>query len=116
MSIALDVGQEWTVMKMRLIDADALLKKCIEGDGSDKFTEGYNFAVQEISAYIALAPTIGAEPVRQGKWIYGMLDNCNQYYCSECGNYAYWDTDYGQQLFDFCPRCGAKMREGKQDG
>lgn len=43
---------------MRPIDADALLKKCIEGDGDNKFTEGYNFAVQEISAYITFAPAV----------------------------------------------------------
>jgi hypothetical protein len=32
------------------------------------------------------------------------------YYCSNCENDAYWDTDYGQQLFDFCHNCGADMR------
>lgn len=31
------------------------------------------------------------------------------YYCSNCEGEAYWDTDYGQQLFGFCPNCGAKM-------
>jgi len=31
------------------------------------------------------------------------------YYCSNCEEEAYWDTDYGQQLFGFCPSCGAKM-------
>lgn len=29
--------------------------------------------------------------------------------CSICGNEAYWDTDYGQQLFDYCPYCGSRM-------
>lgn len=29
--------------------------------------------------------------------------------CSACHNEAYWDTDYGQQLFPYCPYCGAKM-------
>lgn len=33
------------------------------------------------------------------------------YYCPFCGNEAYWDTDYGQQLFDFCPYCGEPMKE-----
>lgn len=31
-------------------------------------------------------------------------------YCPFCGNEAYWDTDYGQQEFDFCPYCGEDMR------
>lgn len=32
------------------------------------------------------------------------------YICSACGSEAYWDTDYGQQLFDYCPYCGAYNR------
>ncbi len=31
-------------------------------------------------------------------------------YCSVCYGEAYFDTDYGQQLFDYCPNCGADMR------
>ena len=59
------------------------------------------------------------EPQRmKGKWIKGIdIPNRNPYlhladamYCSECHNEAYWDTDYGQQLFDYCPNCGAYMR------
>ena len=66
-------------------------------------------------------------PVRYGKWIdgkdipeserrrhpYSYLPECK--YCSECHNEAYWDTDYGQQLFDYCPYCGAKM-DGEDNG
>ena len=32
------------------------------------------------------------------------------YVCSICSREAYWDTDYGQQLFDYCPYCGAYSR------
>ena len=60
-------------------------------------------------------------PVVHGKWIYGKdipeqerkkhpykyLPEC--FYCSECYTEAYWDTDYGQQLFNYCPDCGAEM-------
>lgn len=102
--------------EVRLIDANALLKKCIEGDGDNKFTKGYNFAVQEISAYITLAPTIEPE-VRHGRWAYGYNSEAGMlcHFCTVCGNEAYWDTDYGQQLFKFCPNCGAYMREGGAD-
>jgi hypothetical protein len=37
------------------------------------------------------------------------------YYCSECKNEAYCDTNYGQQLFDYCPYCGANMRRQKDE-
>lgn len=59
---------------------------------------------------------------RVGHWIDGEdVPNRNPYlhilgikFCSECLNEAYWDTDYGQQLFDFCPYCGARM-EGEKE-
>ena len=35
-------------------------------------------------------------------------------YCSNCHNEAYWDTDYGQQLFDYCPYCGSKMEKNDE--
>ena len=38
------------------------------------------------------------------------------YYCRFCFNEAYWDTDYGQQLFAYCPYCGKKMKNrGKKN-
>ena len=45
--------------------------------------------------------------VKRGKWFH--INNEGFIYCSECNHEAYWDTDYGQQLFDYCPYCGAKM-------
>ena len=47
------------------------------------------------------------QPVKRGRWYH--INNEGIIYCSECQNEAYWDTDYGQQLFDYCPYCGAKM-------
>lgn len=58
--------------------------------------------------------------VRHGKWIKGTKEMLREYgyyersdikFCSECKHEAYWDTDYGQQLFDYCPYCGARMAE-----
>lgn len=97
--------------EIRLIDENALLKKCIEGDGNNKFTEGYNFAVQEISAYIALAPTIDAQPVKRGEW-----ERTDMFVkCSECGVELLDDAFFGIHVFDdgympYCPNCGAKMK------
>lgn len=30
-------------------------------------------------------------------------------YCSNCLHEAYCDTDYGEQLFKYCPYCGYEM-------
>ena len=65
-------------------------------------------------------------PVRYGRWIDGLEVSgemrkkrpffflANVKYCSACWNEAYWDTDYGQQLFDYCPYCGADMQKELQ--
>ena len=67
-------------------------------------------------------------PARYGKWVLGkdipewirrehpaymFLPDVK--YCSACYNEAYWDTDYGQQLFVYCPYCGADMKRGIYD-
>lgn len=48
---------------------------------------------------------------KKGKWIKGAeISNRyleDVYYCSNCHKQAYWDTDYDQQLFDYCPYCGS---------
>lgn len=108
--------------EVRLIDANALLKKCIEGDGDNEFTEGYNFAVQEISAYIELAPTIEAEPVRHGRWIEVTKHRdengaiLNDYECSEC--FAMLKDSDSEQIKDerFCYNCGVRMDGGADNG
>jgi hypothetical protein len=60
-----------------------------------------------ISDVVANMPAADAQPVKHGRWFH--INNDGIIYCSECKNEAYWDTDYGQQLFDYCPYCGAKM-------
>lgn len=52
-------------------------------------------------------PATDVQPVKRGKWLH--INDDGIIFCSECENEAYWDTDYGQQLFDFCPYCGARM-------
>lgn len=55
------------------------------------------------------APTIEADPVVHGEWV---QNDIGIYFCSVCDSEAYWDTDYGQQLFPCCPYCGTPM-DGK---
>ena len=52
---------------------------------------------------------IDVQPVKRGKWLHFNSDGI--IFCSECKHEAYWDTDYGQQLFDYCPYCGARMKQ-----
>lgn len=56
--------------------------------------------------------------VKRGKWIDDDTQpkiigiNATQI-CSVCRHEAFWDTDYGQEvtLFDYCPYCGADLRD-----
>jgi len=62
------------------------------------------------------------DAVKHGEWKKGKdFPSCprvkfisDAYYCSVCENEAFYDTDYGQQLFNFCPNCGADMRGDTQ--
>jgi hypothetical protein len=72
-------------------------------------TESYDVAIDCMTKCIE-KKAADVQPVKHGRWFH--INNGGIIYCSECENEAYWDTDYGQQLFDFCPYCGAKMIKG----
>lgn len=100
---------------MRLIDADALTD-----DVLDAFMKSDR--ARDVIKHIQFAPTISPDSLRpKGRWedfYEGKFDN-PLYVCSECMEYALWKTEYDmlfrsgvvQVLSDFCPHCGADMRE-----
>ena len=53
------------------------------------------------------APTVEAESIKHGKWVFNEHQSCNEksYFCSEC---ATGESDYGTD--NFCSNCGADMR------
>lgn len=100
---------------MRLIDADALIK-AIPNTDADIFENCRRCNLldkEQVIAIINNAPTIEAEPVRQGKWIGteydGYADGSPIYYewiCSECKTI----TEDDEPIWNYCPHCGAKMK------
>ena len=80
------------------------LNKCKEDPLFDPDMARICFA---ISIFIENMAAADVQPVKHGRWFH--LTDESIVYCSECNSEAYWDTDYGQQLFDYCPYCGAKM-------
>lgn len=71
---------------------------------------------------IEIVPKVDAQPVRHGKWIHGR-EVCREYIgitlvsvqyehwkCSACG----YRTE-GEPLWKYCPNCGAKMDERKEE-
>ena len=95
---------------MRLIDGDALKAKfcnhCDERDCKPDATDTVYGCV--IADTIDNMPTIEAEPVKHGRWMY-------PFYCSECGFAPYYSSDL---TYNYCPNCGARMvlKEDKDNG
>lgn len=90
---------------MRIIDADFVKQRIKETMLPD-----YVYSTRRINNEIDAAPTIDAEPVRHGKWLYS-----RQYgtYCSECGAAAFEivGEQYSKLHTRYCWECGAKMDE-----
>ena len=59
-----------------------------------------------------LMPTIEAEPVKHGRWLYKELcfkgDKTPTDYTYECSVCGY---KWGEDIYRYCPNCGAKMDE-----
>lgn len=93
---------------MRLIDADAL-KSYIDCGHLRPPTETC-FSELDVVRMLDKQPTIDAEPVRHGRWLEsekGVFPSyCGK--CSECGA--------TREREKYCPRCGAKMDGGAEDG
>ena len=97
----------------RLIDADKLKQHYAWWPENERTV---------LDQIVDVQPTVEAVPVVHGKWIDGLdvpkeererqpyVYLHGEKYCSACYEEAYFDTDYGQQFFDYCPNCGAKMK------
>lgn len=102
---------------MRLIDADALMKKYNLKDATkygnrDAEQQNHSYSTMmlyEVADMIDDAPTIEAVPVVHGEWVKAKYDA--EYECSNCHCIEYEClTKSGFKLPDFCPNCGAKMK------
>lgn len=98
---------------MRLIDADALKERvCGDCPGNDCTPDATDTVYGcTLVDSIDQMPTIEPE-VRHGRWI--MLEPYGAHHtrrrkCSECGEIK------AQELTNFCPDCGADMREVSED-
>lgn len=102
---------------MRLIDANKIVYSWqIDADGQEH--DGVT-----LQSIIDKMPTIKLEPRKKGKWIKipefcgddvsGFIDN--HFSCSECKKEAEINSWGFYILSNFCPNCGADMREGDSE-
>lgn len=96
---------------MRLIDADALLDELV-GDYNN--FENVPHDVAAMYEAVMEQPTIEAEHVRHGRWVFDRLVTTSGgtygvRRCLVCEAY-YQDIDDG---WNYCPNCGARMDGGE---
>ena len=100
----------------RLISADAFIED-IKTEAVNLFLDGFKGTPQPTDHLFAIIdrineqPTVDAVEVVHGRWIdtdYKPDIYCK---CSVCGRRVYAYDDY-----NYCPRCGAKMDGGNEDG
>ena len=82
---------------MRLVDADEL---------KTAFPCGEYVRTESVRATIDHMPS--AEPRKKGKWLLVDAGYYDYVKCSQCGETLFWGKN-------FCPNCGADMREGEED-
>lgn len=95
---------------MRLIDADALKEKQVNVCYEDDY-ESDGFGVVYVR-HIDEAPTIAAVPVKRGRWedLREAYNDVPRSKCSLCGR----EIIGLESHYNFCPNCGADMRERKE--
>lgn len=108
-------------------------KKYISVEDAIKTTwmilDGLGYAFDEnpqltkaVLAVFDTAQTADVRPVVRGKNIGEEYDEVDQFVCSECGielqgwvsvehDEDTWETTYHEYRLNFCPNCGADMRE-----
>jgi hypothetical protein len=94
---------------MRLIDADAL-------DTSQRGNNSQRTMWWHIRLLIKQAPTIEAEPVKHGRWVFEFeLAGSNFYHCSVCDRQEALLAK--EDIYEFCPycHCGAKMDKEEEE-
>lgn len=81
-------------------------------DGSYSASGGAN----TVGVWLKDLPAADVRPVVLGKWIkLDMHRSMEQYKCSACRSECYVPECMGEPMYDFCPHCGADMREPNLD-
>ena len=81
-----------------------------------QFIENYAYGNDLIGLNMAIETLKKERP--HGEWIPKDVHNCwTRFECSVCGYYHQPVHDFGESKpdYNFCPNCGADMREGDSD-
>lgn len=96
----------------RYIDADHLIKRATNpyGDCWSTTCEG----TPDFVDYINEEPTVEVKPIVYGEWelVDDTFDEMKDYKCNLCGQLCAMSI---YKMMNFCPNCGAKMRESEEE-
>lgn len=90
---------------MRLIDADALIRKLFPYDVVDK--NDYSINAKAVYNAIVESPTSDTTFKSDGEWK-KVYDKYPRYRCTICSHL------YNNREYKYCPFCGAKMKGGAE--
>lgn len=99
---------------------NAVLLRMVSSDNED--TDLYNIALRRAASAIYDIPAADVRPVVRGKWervvdftgieAFGFKETMVVGWgCNVCG----YEVDASEESFNFCPNCGADMRETKHE-
>ena len=96
------------------IEREALKAKITEEKDlyppESEYEIGYNNGLTMAYSLVLAAPTIEAEPVKHGRWLYSSIETPVFRVCDQCA--AAFVTGRNQGEYNYCPSCGAKMEVG----
>jgi hypothetical protein len=95
-------------MKMEIYDMES--KKYVDFDKviTTYKTFGHLNLHNALEAFNEI-PAADVQPTRRGKWEDDWETGCSV--CSACGDGYLWEDFKGVAVWNFCPNCGANMRE-----
>lgn len=110
------------VNKKRFIDANGAIEKLKAAKHGAPVVRGLTpFNISMIIKFLEKCDTVKSVPVVHGRWeLHGNDDDCGcSYFCSNC--HESYDEDwfyiYGKFVeWNYCPNCGALMKDGDGNG
>lgn len=101
-----------------LIDRDALIQNYCGACANKEFCAEESCPYYEIRRRIENAPTIEAEPIRHGRFVFEKGDGktcLDGWICTACKFDYHTNVPYFAD-FKYCPTCGARMDGGADNG
>lgn len=84
---------------------------------NQKFSDAcIDIADNRLLTWFTLIPKSDVRENVRGEWL-GEYEGENDgtHHCSVCGGWVVWDDINHAYTYNFCPWCGADMREGEKD-